>query len=81
MNDVDTFYKDCIFLYDDADGQPAASDSKDELVKHKLRKFKVNIESILEVSANCTHACRPATSAAIYVQEQVIPSHHHNNYT
>ena len=27
MNDVDTFYKDCIFLYDDADGQPLTMNS------------------------------------------------------
>ena len=30
-----------------------AAESEDDLVKQKLKKFKVNIQSILEVSANC----------------------------
>ena len=65
VNDVDT-WPDALFLYDDAEKEPMnmsfgetlgyitdilqASDSEDVQIKQKLKKFKVDVDSILEVS-------------------------------
>ena len=44
-----------------------AAESEDDLVKQKLKKFKVNIQSILEVSANCMQASNKCSNSMQYI--------------